>query len=370
MRSSAFGAIRTRPAVIIPDASFDVVSVLEEHRVEFPGLIIQSAPKRIYPDGEAVARSSATRAKSANRSWRPWRADGYKPGQHIGKSGFEKQYETDVARARRRSASSRSTRAIESCRTGSARGCDAGRRAAAVHEHRSRSAGVHPLRCSATRLGRRVVAMVPQTGEVLALYSSPSIDPNRFVGGVSHAYYDSSEQRSAQAAVQQGAPGRVSAGLDVQARDGVDGARGQPRRRSKRTCRSRARAFYYFGNRCGDVGRKRATAVSTLTQRDRAVVRRVLLPARPEARRSAPRRRRRVARLRQENGHRPAGRKAAAVPHERSRSTSIRSTARAAGHPVESDSISRSARVRTRRRCSTWRDSTVRWRRTAACRRR
>ena len=35
-----------RPTVIIPDASFDVVSVLEEHRAQFPGLIIQSAPRR------------------------------------------------------------------------------------------------------------------------------------------------------------------------------------------------------------------------------------------------------------------------------------------------------------------------------------
>ena len=45
---------RTRPTVIVQDASFDVVSVLEEHRIEFPSLIIQSAPKRIYPNGEAV----------------------------------------------------------------------------------------------------------------------------------------------------------------------------------------------------------------------------------------------------------------------------------------------------------------------------
>ena len=44
----------TRPTVIIQDASFDVVSALEEHRIDFPSLIIQSAPKRIYPDGEAV----------------------------------------------------------------------------------------------------------------------------------------------------------------------------------------------------------------------------------------------------------------------------------------------------------------------------
>ncbi|MFN2567856.1 MAG: hypothetical protein ABR499_22925, partial [Gemmatimonadaceae bacterium] len=45
----------SRPTVIIRDATFDVVSVLEEHRNQFPGLIIQSAPKRYYPDGPAVS---------------------------------------------------------------------------------------------------------------------------------------------------------------------------------------------------------------------------------------------------------------------------------------------------------------------------
>jgi penicillin-binding protein 2 len=32
-----------------------VVSALEEHRIQFPELIIQSSPKRYYPDGEAIA---------------------------------------------------------------------------------------------------------------------------------------------------------------------------------------------------------------------------------------------------------------------------------------------------------------------------
>ena len=41
--------------MIMPDASFDVVSVLEEHRTQFPGLIIQSAPRRFYPDGPVVS---------------------------------------------------------------------------------------------------------------------------------------------------------------------------------------------------------------------------------------------------------------------------------------------------------------------------
>jgi penicillin-binding protein 2 len=43
-----------RPTAIFTDASFDQVSVLEEHRLDFPALIIQASPRRLYPDGRAV----------------------------------------------------------------------------------------------------------------------------------------------------------------------------------------------------------------------------------------------------------------------------------------------------------------------------
>jgi penicillin-binding protein 2 len=49
-----------RPTVIIQDATFDVVSVLEEHRTQFPGLIIQSAPRRFYRTVRSSRRSWAT----------------------------------------------------------------------------------------------------------------------------------------------------------------------------------------------------------------------------------------------------------------------------------------------------------------------
>src|SRR5262249_20049603 len=41
--------------MILPSATFDIVSRLEEHRLLFPGLIIQDMPRRRYPDGAAVA---------------------------------------------------------------------------------------------------------------------------------------------------------------------------------------------------------------------------------------------------------------------------------------------------------------------------
>ncbi|HEY5547327.1 MAG TPA: hypothetical protein VIK50_14840, partial [Gemmatimonadaceae bacterium] len=50
-----FRAAPSRPAVILTDATFEQVSMLEEERSRFPSLVIQAAPKRHYPDSQAVA---------------------------------------------------------------------------------------------------------------------------------------------------------------------------------------------------------------------------------------------------------------------------------------------------------------------------
>ncbi|HET9322028.1 MAG TPA: hypothetical protein VFO27_19695, partial [Bryobacteraceae bacterium] len=87
---------RARPAVIIPDASFDVVSVLEEHRIDFPSLIIQSAPKRYYPDSGAVAAFVGYTGEINESELASPQYSGYKAGQQIGKQGLEKQYEPEL----------------------------------------------------------------------------------------------------------------------------------------------------------------------------------------------------------------------------------------------------------------------------------
>ena len=96
------GAVRryrrapTRPTVILPDASIDVISVLEEHRIDYPQLIIQSVPKRFYPDGPVVASfvgytGEITESELNQRAYR-----GYKSGQDVGKAGLERQYEAQL----------------------------------------------------------------------------------------------------------------------------------------------------------------------------------------------------------------------------------------------------------------------------------
>jgi penicillin-binding protein 2 len=184
-----FRAAPSRPTVILTDASFEQVSVLEEQRNRFPSLVIQAAPKRFYPDGKAVASivgytGEINEAELATETYTD-----YKPGQQIGKAGLEKQYEAQLhgqdgsrfvevdARGRVvRSAGARPDRLPESgpdLRTSI--DLDLQRLTASLFD----SAG----------LQGGAVAMDPTTGAVLAFHSAPAFDPNDFIGGISSSKY-------------------------------------------------------------------------------------------------------------------------------------------------------------------------------------
>ncbi len=181
-----------RPTAVLADASFDIVSVLEEHRVEFPGLIIQSAPKRHYPDGAAVASfvgytGEITETELASRTYR-----GYKAGQQVGKGGLEREYE-DSLRGRE------GTRFVEVDARGRVRGarcwCASGRHSRhsgrpTLHQHRSRSPGVSPRRCSVTRCRGRRDRTGSQHGRgARAPQAHRRTIPNRFIGGIPADYW-------------------------------------------------------------------------------------------------------------------------------------------------------------------------------------
>jgi penicillin-binding protein 2 len=179
-----YGRAPTRPAVVLSDASFDVVSVLEEHRIDFPGLVIQSAPKRYYPDGAAVASfvgyvGEITETELSSPQYRS-----YKAGQQVGKGGLEKQYE-DSLRGKE------GVRFVEV----DARGRvvrEAGARQDLPPEPGKplyTNIDIDLQRFVAGIFGDSLqggaIALDPKTGGVLALYSAPSYDPNRFIGGIS-----------------------------------------------------------------------------------------------------------------------------------------------------------------------------------------
>src|SRR5205807_2738817 len=81
------------PVTVLPNATFEVVSALEERRLIFPGLLTQPEPRRHYPDSSLVAHlvgyvGEVTEAERAQRRFAAVRVGGL-----LGKGGLERQYD-------------------------------------------------------------------------------------------------------------------------------------------------------------------------------------------------------------------------------------------------------------------------------------
>ncbi|HYW33085.1 MAG TPA: penicillin-binding protein 2 [Gemmatimonas sp.] len=185
-----FRAAPSRPAVIFNDASFQVVSVLEEHRVDFPGLLIQSSPKRYYPDGEAMASLIGyVGLITEDELALPKFAD-YKPGQQVGKLGLELQYEAQI-RGREGSRYVEVDARNRVVRDNGVRADEPAESPPPLRTNLDMDLQRYAHEYFGDSLRGGVVALDPTTGGVLALYSAPTYDVNRFIGGVSSSYYNS-----------------------------------------------------------------------------------------------------------------------------------------------------------------------------------
>jgi penicillin-binding protein 2 len=182
-----FVQARYQPALVFGDANFETIARLEEHRAVLPGLVIQSEPKRLYPAGKAVAHLVGYVAEVTEQDLMANRFPGAGLGSIVGKAGLEREYD-DTLRG------SEGVRYIE-----------VNARGRLVREEGS-TATLPPITGKPIRttidldLQRYIdsiwpagvrgamVAMTP-AGEVRALYSAPSYDPNAFVGGISTALW-------------------------------------------------------------------------------------------------------------------------------------------------------------------------------------
>lgn len=177
-----------RPTVVLADASFDQVSVLEEHRTEFPSLIIEATPKRRYPDGPTVSAFVGYTAEINESELNSAEYKNYKSGQQIGRSGLEQQYEKEL----RGTEGSRYVEVDARGRVVRDAGSRPDREATAAPSLQT-NIDLDLQRFIASYLGDSlvggVVAIEPQTGAVLAIHSSPAYDPNRFIGGIPSGYY-------------------------------------------------------------------------------------------------------------------------------------------------------------------------------------
>ncbi len=175
------------PTLLVKNAPFPLVAELEERRTALPGLVVQSEPKRAYPDSTTVAHlvgyvGEATEAELATVD------SGRGLGAIVGKTGLEREYESRLA-------GSDGVRFVEVDALGRVvREEGAAPSLPAVPGQMVRTTidlGLQRYIASVFPAGRRgaVLAMDPSTGGILALYSAPAYDPNAFVGGVEPAYW-------------------------------------------------------------------------------------------------------------------------------------------------------------------------------------
>lgn len=181
---------RRRPyelAVVRRDASFDLVSALEESRVVIPGLVIQSEPKRWYPFGEIAAHVLGYVGEiSESELADPELFPNVRGGELLGRDGLERQYDevlrgTEGLKYVEVDARGRTVREVADGSTLLPRQGDTLRISIDIDLQRFVAEEFPEGRLGA------VVAADPRTGEVLALYSAPTYDPNLFVGGMDPA---------------------------------------------------------------------------------------------------------------------------------------------------------------------------------------
>ena len=174
---------RWEPLVVEIDADFEAVSVLEERREDFPGIVIEMRPKRRYIGGSAVSHVLGYVNEITAEELAEPRFSEYEPGLLIGKVGIERQYEERLQ-------GRRGVRYLEVDALGRIVGSLAG-----IEEDPGQPGEdirltldlelmewIHSI--FPDSLAGAVVALDPTDGGVLALYSAPTFDPNAFVSGL------------------------------------------------------------------------------------------------------------------------------------------------------------------------------------------
>lgn len=181
---------RARPTAIFPDASFDQVAVLEEHRTDFPALVVTPVPKRVYPDGKAVWSFVGYTAEVNEGQLAVLADSGYRPGQQIGRNGLEEEYESTL-RGKEGSRFVEVDARNRVMREQGARPDLAAIAGDSLKTYIDLDLQRFVFNIFGDSLIGGAVALDPKTGGILAMHSAPGVDPNRWIGGMSPSYYDS-----------------------------------------------------------------------------------------------------------------------------------------------------------------------------------
>ena len=184
---SAFDLVR-----IAQDVDRQTAQLISEAGFELPGVDVAVEARRQYTDGALMSQLLGYTGPVSAEQLPDLREKGYQPDDLLGKVGLEAQYETDLrgtygAQTVARDKTGRRTHVLQTVR-------DAvpGASLRLTIDTRAQRNAQKALKWAMAKIGMTrgvVIAMNPQTGEILAMVSLPTYDNNKFARGISQADY-------------------------------------------------------------------------------------------------------------------------------------------------------------------------------------
>ena len=175
---------RFRAIRLYRDASFELVAQVEEHLLDLPGVTVSIEPTRTYSKGSLASHLLGYVSEVSKTQLEQSKEDGYQTGDLVGKNGVEKAYERFL-RGRD------GLKYVEMNARGQELGPLPGMKSVAPvpgqNVYLTIDARLQEVAEQAIpdSLAGAVVAMDPNSGEILAFVSRPNYDPNLFPTGVS-----------------------------------------------------------------------------------------------------------------------------------------------------------------------------------------
>ena len=175
------------PIRIKTDVLPDIVTLIEEQKDDYPGVVIEVLPIRDYIYGEYAAHVFGYVSEINEEELERRKNEGYKSGYIIGKFGLERIYDKEVRGINggdqvEVDVSGRPVQLLG--RQSPVPGNDL---VLTIDKHLQEAAeqAVDAQLASVHANAAAAVVMNPQTGEVLAMVSRPAFNPNLFAGGIS-----------------------------------------------------------------------------------------------------------------------------------------------------------------------------------------
>lgn len=175
------------PIRIKTDVTPDIVSIIEEQKSQYPGVVIEVTPIRDYILKQEGAHTFGYVSEINDTELEKMKDEGYKSGDIIGKFGLEKVYDKELrgengGQQVEVDVSGKPVQILG--RKEPVPGDDLELTIDINLQHAAEKAVDEQL----TQIGAHAAAAVvmnPQTGEILAMVSRPAFDPNLFAHGIS-----------------------------------------------------------------------------------------------------------------------------------------------------------------------------------------